>query len=272
MHTRIISGIIAGIIVILAIAFANPLFINIAITIIAGIGIHEFYTAMKNLDYKPISWIGYSSVVLLLLLGYIDGKKIFIFSMLLLAILIISMLIYAFSEEKSFIDVCITLFGAIYVTFLIAFFLLVYHYQYNGAPIGRNFVWLIIFGGTLTDTFAFLVGVTLGKHKLCPKISPKKTIEGAIGGTLGGMLSFLAFAFVMNNYWNFSLNYAIIAVFGIIVSIFAQLGDLVASYIKRYAKIKDFGNVLPGHGGVLDRIDSILFTAPVVYYFLVLFF
>ena len=272
MHTRIISGIIAGIIVILALAFANPLFINLAVTILAGIGIHEFYNAMRNLDYKPINWIGYSSVVLLLLLGYIDGKKIFIFSMLLLAILIISMLVYAFSEEKSFVDVCITLFGAVYVTFLIAFFLLVYHYQYNGAPIGRNFIWLVIFGGTLTDTFAFLVGVTLGKHKLCPKISPKKTIEGAIGGTLGGMLSFLAFAFVMNNYWDFSLNYAIIAVFGIIVSIFAQLGDLVASYIKRYAKIKDFGDVLPGHGGVLDRIDSILFTAPVVYYFLVLFF
>ena len=272
MHTRIVSGIIAGIVVILALAFANPIIINIAITILAGIGIHEFYNAMRNLDYKPINWIGYSSVVLLLLLGFIDGKKIFIFSMLLIAILIISMLIYAFSEEKSFVDVCITLFGVVYVTFLIAFFLLVYHYQWNSAPIGRNFVWLILFGGTLTDTFAFLVGVTLGKHKLCPKISPKKTIEGAIGGTIGGMASFLVFAFVMNKYWNFSLNYLIMAVFGIVVSIFAQLGDLVASYIKRYAKIKDFGNVLPGHGGVLDRIDSILFTGPVIYYFLVLFF
>lgn len=272
MHTRIISGIIAGIMVILTLSFANPMIVNLIITVLAGVGIHEFYNAMKNLDYKPINWIGYSSVILLLLLGFIDGKKIFIFSMLLLAILIISMLVYAFSEEKSFIDVCITLFGVVYVTFLIAFFLLVYHYQWNDAPIGKNFVWLILFGGTLTDTFAFLVGVTLGKHKLCPKISPKKTIEGAIGGTLGGMLSFIAFAFVMNNYWNFSLNYLVFAILGIIVSVFAQLGDLVASYIKRYSKIKDFGNVLPGHGGVLDRIDSILFTSPVIYYFLVLFF
>lgn len=272
MHTRIISGILAGILVVLALMFANPMIINLIITILAGVGIHEFYTAMKNLDYKPINWIGYSSVILLLLLGFIDGKKIFIFSMLLLAILIISMLVYAFSEEKSFVDVCITLFGVVYVTFLIAFFLLVYHYQFNGAPIGKNFVWLVLLGGTLTDTFAFAVGVTLGKHKLCPKISPKKTIEGAIGGTLGGTLTFVIFAFIMNTYWNFGLNYILMTILGFSVAILAQLGDLVASYIKRYAKIKDFGNVLPGHGGVLDRIDSILFTGPAVYYFLVLFF
>ena len=115
------------------------------------------------------------------------------------------------------------------------------------------------------------IGSKFGKHKLCPEISPNKTVEGAIAGIVGCIISLLIYTFVLNKLCGFGINYVNIGLISVFVAIFAQLGDLVASSIKRNAKIKDFGNVLPGHGGVLDRIDSVLFVAPIIYYFLAYF-
>jgi len=109
----------------------------------------------------------------------------------------------------------------------------------------------------MTDTFAYFGGYFIGKHKLCPSISPNKTIEGAIVGTLVGvMVSTLFYLFVINN----SINIAILIGITLVLSLVGQLGDLFFSSIKRYYKVKDFSNLIPGHGGILDRLDSIIFV------------
>ena len=132
-------------------------------------------------------------------------------------------------------------------------------------------IWFSLFGGFLSDAFAYFVGIRFGKHKLCPNISPKKSIEGAIGGLVGTAIVFLIYAVVLNNYYNFDIQYFQIILFGLVASLFAQIGDLVASSIKRFVGEKDFGSCFPGHGGVLDRIDSVLFVAPIIYYGVLMF-
>ena len=123
-----------------------------------------------------------------------------------------------------------------------------------------NLIWAIFFISWGTDTFAYLFGIVFGKHKLYPSISPKKTVEGSLGGIFGSLILLILF-----NY--FVLNYNIIFVIfsGILLSIVAQLGDLFASKIKREMGIKDFSDIIKGHGGFLDRFDSIIFVTPLVY-------
>ena len=138
---------------------------------------------------------------------------------------------------------------------------------------GKVLVWLVILIAFGSDSFAYFTGVTLGRHKLAPILSPKKTIEGAIGGILGSMLICLGYGLFLEWRGYFTLPamaYASLALLGILGSLFSQIGDLVGSAIKRETGIKDFGRLIPGHGGILDRLDSILFVAPFVYYFMLL--
>jgi phosphatidate cytidylyltransferase len=126
----------------------------------------------------------------------------------------------------------------------------------------NGYIYLLIFiGAWVTDTFAYLTGVTIGRHKLIPVISPKKTVEGSIGGTL-----FATAAFAVTSYFIgiWSVGWIVIIIGGLLVSVIAQIGDLCMSAIKRQHGIKDFGNLFPGHGGVLDRFDSILAVSSVM--------
>ena len=115
-----------------------------------------------------------------------------------------------------------------------------------------------------TDVFAYFVGVSMGKRKLAPEISPKKTIEGMYGGLVGAVMAMVFYGFVLRVFFAFNINFFTLILMSVIGSFAALLGDLSMSYIKREAKIKDFGTILPGHGGVLDRFDSLLFAAPVI--------
>jgi len=135
--------------------------------------------------------------------------------------------------------------------------------QENGA-----YLYLLPFIGALSsDTFAYFFGCAFGKHKLIPEISPKKTIEGSISGIFFGALSFVLYGWILKTWFlpSSTPNYLVLALSGIIVSAISQCGDLIASAVKRYYGVKDFGNLFPGHGGVLDRFDSVLATAPVLY-------
>ncbi len=124
---------------------------------------------------------------------------------------------------------------------------------------GGAYLYLLIFiGAWATDIFAYLTGVLFGKHKLIPEISPKKTIEGSIGGTVFCILSFVGFGIVVDNFFNMDPNLIFLAISGAFVAVVAQMGDLIMSLIKREYGIKDYGKIFPGHGGMLDRFDSIL--------------
>ncbi len=125
---------------------------------------------------------------------------------------------------------------------------------------------LIFIGAWMTDTGAYFVGVLFGKHKLIPKVSPKKTIEGSLGGILGCILGFALYGFIIQSVSGVKVNYVAIIILAAVISVVSQFGDLVASYIKREREIKDFGFIFPGHGGVLDRFDSIIAVAPTIYF------
>ena len=125
---------------------------------------------------------------------------------------------------------------------------------------------LVFIGAWMTDTGAYFVGVLFGKHKLIPQVSPKKTIEGAFGGVLGCIAGFALYGFIMQSVSHVKVNYLAIIILATVISVVSQFGDLVASYIKREREIKDFGFIFPGHGGVLDRFDSIIAVAPTIYF------
>ena len=127
-------------------------------------------------------------------------------------------------------------------------------------------VLVVLIGSWITDSCAYFAGYFFGKHKLAPEISPKKTIEGSIGGIFGVIVIIAAYAIVAGHIMNKSVNIYSAIVIGLIAGIVSQFGDLCASIIKREHNVKDFGNIMPGHGGVMDRFDSLLFVAPTVYY------
>ena len=152
-------------------------------------------------------------------------------------------------------------FGMVYVGVMLS-----YIYQTRVLPGGAFLVWLIFLCSWGCDTCAYCVGVLIGKHKMAPKLSPKKSIEGGIGGLAGAALLGALYALAINKWGGASAGvgeYALICFVGGIIS---MIGDLAASAIKRNHEIKDYGKLIPGHGGILDRFDSVIFTAPVIYY------
>lgn len=156
------------------------------------------------------------------------------------------------------LDVAITILGIIYVPFLFSF--IPFSWLLNN---GKFIVVYILAGAWITDTFAYFIGKAFGKHKLS-KISPKKTIEGCIGGIVGATLFFGIYSYYLNNI-GIESNWVIMTFVGIISSIISQIGDIAASSIKRFCDVKDFGTIMPGHGGVLDRFDSVIFIAPFIF-------
>ncbi len=235
--------------------------LQLAVFICSMIGLSEIYHALSKKNYA-LHILGYllSGAYMLILNDFSFNKFVIIFSAF-----IISLMISLIFSNSDIIDCLITFFGFCYVTFLMSFIILVRRQFY-----GEFFVWLIFISAWGCDTFAYFFGRLFGKNKLSPKLSPKKTIEGAVGGVLCATALGFAYSFffapIFNiNYCGLNFFCAIICFVG---AIFAQFGDLSASAIKRYGNLKDYGSILPGHGGFLDRFDSVLFTAPLVYMFI----
>ena len=130
-----------------------------------------------------------------------------------------------------------------------------------GVALGAYLCLLVFIGPWVTDTFAYFTGRFFGRHKLIPEVSPKKTVEGSVGGTVFCVVGYIVFGIVMQFGYGFTVNYWMLAVAGLLVAVISQIGDLIASLIKREHGIKDYGNIFPGHGGVMDRFDSVLTTS-----------
>ncbi|MBQ8401267.1 MAG: phosphatidate cytidylyltransferase [Clostridia bacterium] len=137
-------------------------------------------------------------------------------------------------------------------------------------PSGEALYLLPFIGAWVSDTFAYFTGRLFGKHKLIPEVSPKKTVEGAVGGVVFTAIAYVIFGLIVRQ-GNLHLNYILLAVIGALVSVLSQIGDLIASVVKRHYGIKDYGKLFPGHGGVMDRFDSVIATAPVLYFFYIAF-
>lgn len=178
-------------------------------------------------------------------------------------ILIVLLAVYVFSYPKYHADqVMAAFFGVIYVSVLLS-----YIYLTRNLKGGAFLVWLIFLCSWGCDTCAYCVGILIGKHKMAPVLSPKKSIEGAVGGVAGAALLGLIYALAAGKFFpEFDHSPAVYALICAVGALISMVGDLAASGIKRNHNIKDYGKLIPGHGGILDRFDSVIFTAPVIYF------
>ena len=246
---RLSSGVV-GILLLIYVVSKGGFYLSSSIFIISLIGLNEFYRAMLNINLKPYTYIGFLVTIFIYISNLYPSFSID----LVITVLIIVLLVYLlFKEDASLDNLGITLLGVLYVPFLL------FHVSYLD---GSIYIWLIFIIAFGTDTFAYLAGNFFGKRKLCPKISPKKTIEGSIGGILGSLILTVIYSLYIGNNTMWKLM-----ILSVLVSIISQMGDLVGSRIKRMTGIKDFGKIMPGHGGIIDRFDSIILAAPVIYYF-----
>lgn len=228
-------------------------------TIILSIaGLYEFYKALRVKDFNPIPLIGYILLGIFYILDNNFENMMYIIVIATILLLIIPII----NLKYTFIDAAITLIGFLYVGILFSFIPLV-----NIKSSGQFLVWLIFIGSWVCDTAAYYSGKYLGKRKLCPEVSPKKTIEGSIGGLLGSTIGCGIFGLIVSSYVQ-EVQLIHFFLIGALCGIMGQFGDLVASSVKRYVGIKDYSNLIPGHGGILDRFDSILFNSAVVFYYL----
>lgn len=261
--TRLLSGILLVIIALATIMTGGDVLFA-TLLMISFIGMTEIYKVL-DISGTVLGIAGYVAAV-----GYyflIRFDRADLVTMFTIGFLMLIMLIYVFAYPKYRSEqVMLAFFGLFYVAFMLS-----YVYQIRMLPQGAFLVWLVFLCSWGCDTCAYCVGMLFGKHKMAPKLSPKKSVEGAVGGVAGAMLLGALYALLVNHFdageSADTLQYAIICGVGALIS---MVGDLAASAIKRNHDIKDYGNLIPGHGGILDRFDSVIFTAPIIYYMAVL--
>ena len=253
--TRLISGIIL-VIIALATIISGSWILFFTLLVVSLIGMRELYKVMKVSDehVTVLELVGYLGAVLYYIAMKADfgnyGTMAIIISMILI------LFVYVFGYPKYHAEqVMAAFFGVVYVAVMLSFI-----YLTRSLPDGKFLVWLIFLCSWGCDTCAYCVGMLIGKHKMAPVLSPKKSIEGAVGGVAGAALLGVIYAAATQGKM---AEYALICAVGALIS---MVGDLAASAIKRNQNIKDYGKLIPGHGGSLDRFDSVIITAPVIYY------
>lgn len=253
--TRLISGIVL-VIIALATIISGSWILFFTLLAVSLIGMRELYKVMKVSDehVTVLELVGYLGAVLYYIAMKADfgnyGTMAIIISMILI------LFVYVFSYPKYHAEqVMAAFFGVVYVAVMLSFI-----YLTRSLPDGKFLVWLIFLCSWGCDTCAYCVGMLIGKHKMAPVLSPKKSIEGAVGGVAGAALLGVIYAAATQGKM---AEYALICAVGALIS---MVGDLAASAIKRNQNIKDYGKLIPGHGGILDRFDSVIITAPVIYY------
>ncbi len=269
MLTRILSAIVGIALAILVITLGGIPFL-IAVSFLTIFGTLEFYRMTIKNGKKAFKSVGVLVGLILVLLAYFYNESFLSSNMLLLALIIDLFVIFTvqlvtYGVDEAIHNVGVVFLGVFYVGCLMSHFVLLRNLS-NPLLTGVEAIWFGLICTWSTDSMAYFVGKSLGKVHLAPKISPKKTVAGFIGGLLGSILAGSIYSMVIG----LSLTKAIlIAGF---IGLFGQLGDLFESALKRDAKIKDSGKLIPGHGGVLDRFDSALFTLPLTYYLINLLF
>lgn len=257
--TRLISGIILVVLAILVVGAGGGILFT-ATGIISLIGLYELYRVME-IEKNPLGLIGYLAALSYYGLLWFHGEKYVLFLAITALMLLMTMYVFTFPKYKTE-EITVAFTGVVYVSVMLS-----YLYQVRRMTDGVYLVWLIFLSSWGCDTCAYCVGMLFGKHKLAPVLSPKKSIEGAIGGVVGaavlGYLYALLFGHRMIDVGN---PRAACALACAIAAVISQVGDLAASAIKRNHNVKDYGHLIPGHGGILDRFDSMIFTAPAIFF------
>ena len=261
MKTRIISGVIGIALLLPVLYFSGTVLLPIALALLSFIAAYEMASAVGLRGKWQFLALSFIYAVALPLLTYFmrENAQGYIVTAALVSLLYIlaSFTAAVFSNGKvPFSAVAQNVLGIVYAT---AGLSAIAYLRF--LPDGVHVFGLVFVGAWVTDAMAYFTGVFLGKHKLCPAISPKKTVEGSFGGILFCTLGFLLYGLIVQKMYGVTPNYWILAVGGALSSLISQIGDLTASLIKREHGVKDFGKLMPGHGGVLDRFDSIIAVA-----------
>ncbi|MCX6013188.1 MAG: phosphatidate cytidylyltransferase [Chloroflexi bacterium] len=258
---RVLSGIILALLILVVIWFTPYWLFTFIFSIVILLGLFEFYS-MAGLSFRDL--LLYSGVLwtILFIVDSYYGQNYA--APILASFIVISLilLILRFNQRTSFNRWVWVVAGILYAGWLSSHVILLRNV--GGLTTGRNWVIITLFATAASDSMAYLVGRTIGRHSMAPAISPRKTWEGAIGGLIGGLGATIALAAILG----ISIDWKIV-VLGLIIPVAGMLGDLIESMLKRSFGVKDSGNIIPGHGGVLDRIDSIIFVVVVVYYYLI---
>ena len=259
---RLLSGIVLVILAVV-ILYHGGFLTLFATTLISLIGMYELLHVI-NVERSAFGVICYTATILYYLILFLDLEHYV--TPLMLLVLILLLTVYVFKFPKYHINqAAVSFFAMFYVTVMLSCIYLI-----RDLDGGAFMIILVFLSSWGNDTLAYCAGRLFGKHKMSPVLSPKKTIEGAIGGVAGAALLGFIYGLIARRFIAFDLNiplvFALVCFVGALISI---VGDLGASAIKRNYDIKDYSNLIPGHGGILDRFDSVIFTAPIVYYLLV---
>jgi len=258
MIKRVLTAVV-GLPFVLFLVHIGGLPLLIACAGLAIIGLRELYLAFSK-THRPVHFIGYGFTVLYFAAIYVFGAGYWLLIALTLFIITAQTGLVVFFKRLTLQEIITTVYGFLYVPFLLSFIVLVREHA-----LGWYYVWLIFIASMGSDTFAYLTGVSIGRRKLTGSPSPSKSLEGVFGGVIGATFVGVLYGFVLAHFFSVQgimLNAAVICFIG---GIFSVIGDMAASAVKRHMDIKDFGNVFPGHGGVLDRVDSVVIVAPIVY-------
>lgn len=262
MNSRYLGALILAPLVIFL--FLGGEYLKYLVMVLSLFGMYEFYKVSRKKHYKPIKVIGY----ILCAAYYLNMSNDFSTSFnvyILMATIFLLLCIPVLNTTYNFVDVALTIFGFLYVAVFFSFIVFI-----NNKAYGEYLVWIIFICSWVCDTAAYYSGRFFGKggkHKLCPKVSPNKTIEGSIGGLLGSAIGCTIYGYVISRF-GVPIELYHYTIIGVICGAFGQLGDLIASSIKRFVGAKDYSNLIPGHGGILDRFDSILFVSVVAFYYI----
>jgi len=259
---RLFSGIVL-VIILLVLGIAGGDVLLAGLGVISLVGLYEFYRVF-GIEKKAPGYAGYAITLI-----YFFGLKLVIFNinlnvfLLSMVLLILLMFIYVFAFPKYKIEqIAPAFFGFFYVAVMLSCV-----YLTRSLPNGLYLIWLIFLCSWGCDTCAYCVGMLFGKHKMAPVLSPKKSVEGAFGGVIGAALLTIAYGFIFQKQMGCSsVQIFILAAISAVGALISMVGDLAASAIKRNYEIKDYGKLIPGHGGILDRFDSVIFTAPIIYF------
>ena len=257
MKARVLFGVFGFIFVLLALYVFPPIVLEAVVAALCVIATCEVLGSTKLVHNR-----------LELLLAMLVSLGLAVMQGLVLVMLVGSFAIeLKFHDSMKVSQVAWGFFGALLVPYLLLSLLRIFQMNYHHGPF---IVLLPLLAAWGADTCALFAGMFFGRHKLAPVVSPKKTVEGAVGGVLGGAVLVLIAALIMNSTLKLGLPLWAAVVLGAVGAVLGEIGDLSFSIIKRQTGIKDYGHIFPGHGGVLDRFDSVIFTAPIIYFLSVL--
>lgn len=269
MKARIMVAVVLAPLFLVDLFFLPPICLAVTVSAIVAMASYELLRATK-VAHNNYMYVYTSFAAALIPLGYWAGYGSIVTRAVAIALMVAlfftAIRLYGGEREVRFENIMVCLFGGLLIPVFLSALV-----QLKGMENGRYLVLLPVVSAFLTDVGAYFAGVFLGKHRGITRVSPNKSLEGYIGGILSGCVFMLLYGFVLQRFTGLTVSFPVMAVYGLLGSAITELGDLSFSLIKRQCGVKDYGDLMPGHGGMMDRFDSMVFAAPTLLLFVELF-